>query len=70
MGASGVKPKEIKVRCIFTPREFDTILAALRLWQIDSAHIADGDGSLQDIATEHGEALTDEEIDRMIENMN
>ncbi|HVB58840.1 MAG TPA: hypothetical protein VNE63_20740 [Candidatus Acidoferrales bacterium] len=37
---------EKRIALKVTPREFDTILAALRLWQTDSAHIADGSGSL------------------------
>ena len=35
-----------------------TILAALRLWQQDAAHIADGDGSIIAIAEEAGVPLS------------
>lgn len=53
-----------------TAREFDTIVAALRLWQQDSAHIADQDGMLADISEEHGDALSKQEIDNLIERVN
>ena len=53
-----------------TAQERDTILAALRLWQCDSAHIADVDGSLADIAAEHGDALTDKDVDGLCERIN
>jgi hypothetical protein len=51
-------------------REVDTILASLRLWQHESSHIADGDGALADMASEHGEALTKTEIDGLCEAIN
>jgi len=51
-------------------REVDVILAALRLWQHDSAHIADGDGELIGMASEHGESLTNDEIDKLCERIN
>ena len=51
-------------------RDLDTILAALRLWQHDSSHIADGDGALADIASEHGDPLTNDEIDALCERIN
>jgi hypothetical protein len=46
------------------------MLAALRLWQKDSAHIADGDGALADIAQKHGEALSNEDMDALILRLN
>jgi hypothetical protein len=58
------------IRAEFTPREWDTVLAALRLWQHDSAHIADGDGALADMAQEHGDPLTNEEVDDLCERIN
>jgi predicted nucleic acid-binding protein len=51
-------------------QEFDTIIAALRLWQRSQAHIADTDGMIAAIAEEHGEAMTNEEIDAFIEKIN
>jgi hypothetical protein len=53
-----------------TVREWDTIIAALRLWQKPQAHIADEDGMLADLAEEHGEALSDQDIDAMIYRLN
>ena len=53
-----------------TVQERDTILAALRLWQCDSTHIADTDGSIADIATEHGDALTVKRVDKLCERIN
>lgn len=53
-----------------TRREFDTILAALRLSQHDSAWIADGDGMIRNIAEEHGDALTNAEINALCEKLN
>jgi hypothetical protein len=53
-----------------TERELATILAALRLWQQDTAHIVDGDGSLIAIAEEAGDPLTNQEIDELCERMN
>ena len=53
-----------------TRRELDAILAGLRLSQCGSAWIADGDGSIIAIASEHGDALTNEEIDALCERLN
>jgi hypothetical protein len=53
-----------------TRREFDSILAALRLSQHDSAWIADGDGMIRAIASEYGDPLTNEEIDALCEKLN
>lgn len=53
-----------------TEREHTTILAALRLWQRDAAHIADGDGSIIAIAEEAGASLSNEEIDTLCERIN
>jgi len=50
--------------------ELDTVVAALRLWQHESSHIADGDGALADMASEHGDALTNKEIDALCERIN
>ena len=61
-------PKYILVK--FTQQEFDTVIASLRLWQHDSAHIADGDGAIMDIAEDHGQALCPIEIDELIERVN
>lgn len=57
-------------RIALTAREFDTVIAALRLWQMPSAHIADGTGELADMAEENGEALTNAEIDALVERIN
>ena len=53
-----------------TRREFDSILAGLRLSMHDSAWIADGDGMIRAIAEEHGDALTNEEIDALCQKLN
>jgi hypothetical protein len=51
-------------------RELDTILAALRLWQRESAHIADGDGGILEIAEEHGDSLTNADVNELCERLN
>lgn len=52
-------------------RERDTVLAALRLWQLwqdDKCAVLGTEGPLlEDIADEHGEGLNNEEIDQLIE---
>jgi hypothetical protein len=53
-----------------TEREHATILAALRLWQQDAAHIADGNGSIIAIAEEAGIPLSNKEIDVLCERIN
>jgi hypothetical protein len=58
------------IRAEFSAREWDTVLAALRLWQTESAHIADGAGFIASIAEEHGDPLTNAEVDRLIERIN
>ena len=45
----------------FTPRQSDTIIAALRLWQRAPQYPE------IEIAEEHGKMLTDKEIDSLIE---
>ena len=61
--------KRIKVEV--TPRELDMILAALRLSQRPEAWLANyGQIDIQAIATEHGRALTNREIDRLCERLN
>lgn len=48
-----------------TPREFDTIIAALKMWQLDA--ITDGiPVDFADIAMEHGDALSKSEVGRLI----
>jgi len=53
-----------------TEREHATILAALRLWQQDAAHIAGGDGSIIAIADEAGNPLNNKEIDLLCARIN
>jgi hypothetical protein len=62
--------KERRIHLTVTEREFDTIIAALRLWQTDGAHIADGDGSIIKLAEEHGQSLSNAEVDELIERIN
>ena len=50
-----------------TPRELATVLAALRYWQENAAHVPPG---IYDIAAEAGEPLTDTEIDDLCERLN
>jgi hypothetical protein len=64
------KHKKRDFHISITEREHATILAALRLWQKDAAHIADGDGSIIAIAEETGVPLTDREIDALCERIN
>ncbi len=59
-----------RFRISFTEREHASILAALRLWQQDAAHIADGDGSILEIAEEAGDPLTNKEVDELCERIN
>jgi hypothetical protein len=58
------------VTVLLDASEIDTVLAALRLWQIDSAHIADGTGALADMSEEHGDALSKTQIDDLCERIN
>ncbi|HXN71501.1 MAG TPA: hypothetical protein VN861_02995 [Candidatus Acidoferrales bacterium] len=55
-------------------REFDTIIAALRMWQADvTDDMTDNEGvpvDFADIALEHGNALTSTAIDRLIQRVN
>ncbi|MFZ0737557.1 MAG: hypothetical protein WAM96_10750 [Candidatus Acidiferrales bacterium] len=64
------KQKKRSFNISITEREHATILAALRLWQQDAAHIADGDGSILGIAEEAGAALSTEEIDALCGRIN
>jgi hypothetical protein len=54
-------------------REYDTIIAALRMWQSDvTDEMTDDEGipaDFAEIALEHGNALTSEEIDALIERV-
>lgn len=59
-----------RFRISLTEREHAAILAALRLWQQDAAHVADGDGSILGIAEEAGDPLTDREVDELCERIN
>lgn len=59
-----------RLKISVTAREHATILAALRLWQRDAAHIADGDGSIIAIAEEAGVPLSNKEIDVLCERIN
>jgi hypothetical protein len=61
---------EKKIRLTLSQKEFDTVIASLRLWQRSAAHIADQHGTIADIAEEHGDALTFTEIDDLIERIN
>ena len=67
-GAASIARRRSKIS--FTKREHSTILAALRLWQQDAAHIADGDGSIIAIAEEAGVPLSNKEIDALCERIN
>jgi hypothetical protein len=68
------------IRAEFTHREWDTVLATLRHWQQDRTRIeslgmdSTCDGTLEyaqwQLATEHGESLTDEDIDKLCERIN
>jgi DNA polymerase III delta subunit len=49
-------------------REFDTILAALRLYQEHEP--GEIRTEVQEMASEHGKALTNEEIDALCERIN
>lgn len=51
-----------------TPRQRDTILAALRYWQRELPVVLDPE--LHDIASEHGMPLTETEIDELCEAIN
>lgn len=51
-----------------TPRQRDTILAALRYWQRELPVVTDP--VLHDIASEHGMPLTETEIDELCEAIN
>lgn len=48
-------------------REFDAILAGLRLWQSERER---GQEPMMDIATEHGKALSSDEVDDLCERIN
>jgi hypothetical protein len=65
----GLGPQE-RLEISITEREHATILAALRLWQQDAAHVADGDGSILAIAEEAGDALSNGEVDALCERVN
>jgi hypothetical protein len=64
-----LKPRR-RFRISFTEREHASILAALRLWQRDAAHVANGDGSILGIAEEAGNPLTNKEVDELCERIN
>lgn len=65
----GWKTTPAKPRLTITAREFDTILAALRLYQEHEP--AEIRTEIQDIASgEHGKPLTIDEIDDLIERIN
>jgi len=51
-----------------TPREFDTMLAALRMWQANP--VTAEQERFQGIATEHGDALSLDEVDELCERLN
>ncbi len=59
------KSKPIKIEV--DVREFDTMLAALRYYQ---RYADDECEETQLIATEHGDALNDDEIDRLCQRIN
>jgi hypothetical protein len=59
-----------RLKISVTAREHATILAALRLWQQDAAHIADGDGAILAIAEEAGDPLSNEEVDDLCARIN
>lgn len=56
-----------RIACMFTGRELDTLLAALRQRQ-DS--LLAGEDPLHFIASEHGKPLTVQEIDYLCEYIN
>jgi hypothetical protein len=68
------------IRAEFTNREWDTVLAALRHWQQDRSRIENigMDSTCSDsmeyaqweIATDHGNPLTNEEVDGLCERIN
>ena len=59
------------IRISLSESELDMVIAALRLSQRQQAWIANtGDIDLWAIASEHGDALTNEEIDSLIERIN
>jgi hypothetical protein len=60
------------IRAEFTPREWDTVLAALRLWQQDNDAVETHEihGELLELAREHGKPLDNVEIDTLIERIN
>lgn len=66
----GTLKAQRRFRISLTEREHAGVLAALRLWQQDAAHVADGDGSILGIAEETGDPLTDKEVDELCERMN
>lgn len=67
-------------RAEFTHQEWDTVLAALRLWQQDRQRIesfgmdSNAVGTMEyaqwHIATEHGDALTNTDVDQLCERIN
>jgi hypothetical protein len=61
------------IRMEVTEREYDTILAALRMWQADVTDTMTEDEGIPadfaDIALEHGDALTSAEIDALIDRV-
>jgi hypothetical protein len=61
-----------KIHAEFTPREWDTVLAALRLWQQDNDAVETHDvhGELLELAREHGEPLDNVEVDKLCERIN
>ena len=60
---NSAKPEK-KNPLFFTPAETDTLIAALRMWQRIPAYPE------LDLASEHGEPISDAEIDDMIERIN
>lgn len=63
-----------KISIEVSQREFDTIIAALRMWQADvTDSMTPEEGvpaDFADIAMEHGDALTSKAIDRLIARIN
>jgi hypothetical protein len=55
---------------VLLARELDTVLPALRLWQKEDAHTADYAGAILELAEEHGDALTNDEIHGLCERIN
>lgn len=58
-------------------RELDTILASLRFWQQEAIQEDSGDprgfvipADFADIALEHGDALSSEEVDALCQDLN